>query len=381
MFLIKKSQALHTACTLIALSLLATACGTESKKKGRDQSIDVEFHGPIVVPTSTPAPGEGEPNIMPTPTPLPEVTPTPVVTPTPDVTPIPEVTPTPEVKPTPEVPAQRSLPAARELTAEEKLEYLTNDDSFIKLPKSGIGLRRAGLNIQEESFVSTCVEDDKNAVIASAALTPAQQYSILPLTSARQVKAALGYQGHPLYMSGSIDTTETNRLVLVAIAKKIRTVESIDSYVLRPGAEQLSEEHFAIRCGQVFKKGAVRGHVYYSMISIKLDEKNTREAVLSRLIGSGTLGTFADQKTFTDNLQELSNQLAATDSIGVMGIGNGTNYFDGFANDFGLNFGPILKNWTEAVDKVESGKTPEIGDVFSEYPKRSTPDITGGKSQ
>lgn len=369
MFFTKKSQALHTACTLVALGLLATACGTESKKKDRNPSIHVEFDGPIVVPTSTPDPVVGEPSIMPTPGPEPEVIPTP------------EVTVTPEVKPTPEVPVERPLPAARELTAEEKLQYLTNDDSFIKLPRFGTGLRGAGFDVSEESYVGTCMEDDKNIMIAHLDRRPAQEYTILPLTSTRQVKEALGYLGHPLYMSGQIDTSDSQKIVLIAIAKKIRAVESVDSMVLRSGAEDLSAKHFDQRCGQMYKKGAVRGHVYYSLISFELDEKNNREAMLSRLIDSKTLGTFADQKTFTENLNTLASQLADTDGLSVVGSQNGTNFFEGFSNDLGLNFSPILKNWTDAVDKVELANVPEVGDIFSQYPDRSTPAVTGGKSQ
>jgi hypothetical protein len=365
MFFTKKSERLQAISALVALGLLAVACGSEKKKDENPQAVQVQAEGPNV--RSTPEP-----------TPSPQTPPAPAATPVPVPEPVPvPASPTPAVTPEP----KPSLPPARALTEAETLQYLTNTDSFIRTDDTS-DPRGTGFDTARNSFVAECMQHDPNLLLLTRDARPAQEYQILPLTSARQLKEALGYQGASLYMSRRFDISRADQIGIVAIAKKIRKVEVENSMILRSRFSNVDDETFADRCGQVYKKGDVSGHVTYAVLWLELDAENTKEGLLSRLIDSKTLGSYQDLETFSAQLQSLKRQLSHTDTLTMKGLEAGSNFTGGMPPSFSFDFSPTLKAWSDASDKVELAEVPEIGSIFSSYPDRSTPSaLTGGRSR
>ncbi|HYX36555.1 MAG TPA: hypothetical protein VE954_25890 [Oligoflexus sp.] len=386
---IGQSRVLHVATTLIALNLLATACGGDSRKKSPQGVTHVEFHGPTEgkptavptpevssTPTLTPAPeGGSTPEVAPTATPIPtpEAIPTPVVTPT--------AVPTPEGGSTPEPTPKQPLPAASELSAEEKLQYLTNDEPFTKLPTHGLNFRGTGYDVNKSNYRGDCMEPSIDTMDVTRDARPHEEYTLMPLSSLKQVKSALSYQGYPLYPSGLIDFQEEKKLAVVAIAKKIRKLEFTDSLVLKEKAKAVSPERFEQWCGQFYQKGEVYGHIFYSVMWIDLDDVNTKERVLSRLIDSQRMGTYTNVQDFVESLQSFTSQLVDTENLYGRGGVTGYNSIVGQPVDLRLDLGSMLKAWSAAADQVELAKVPAVGAIFSKYPDRSTPVLTGETSQ
>lgn len=353
MSFLNNSRSFPITVGLFVLSLMAVACADEKSDVKRPQTVQGEVQEPIA-PVATP-------------------TPTPTSTPTPTPTPIPAPAPTAE-KP--------SLPAARPLTEAEKLQYLTNTDSFIRTYDDEPYPRGTGFEPGKKLFRNLCMEHDPNGPLLTQDTRPTDEYVIQPLTSARQMKDALGYQGAPLYMNDRFDMSRSDRLGIVAIAKKIRKLVRDDSMILNPRFADLDEEAFADRCGQMYKKGEVSGHVYYTVVWIRLDAGTTKESLLSRLIDTKALGTFTDPQTFSEQLKSLKVQLSNTPTLTMDGLEAGYNFTGGVSPSFSFDFSPMLKTWSDAADKVELADVPEIGSIFSNYPDRSTPAaLTGGRSQ